>query len=79
MTVRGLAGLACPIVDDASLAAGVDADGDGFRAEQFGGEDCDDADVAVNPDAVDHWRDGTDQDCDDQDPHARPGASGQDG
>jgi len=41
----------------------TDADGDGYDAEHFGGEDCDDEDPAVNPDATETWYDGVDQDC----------------
>ncbi|MDP2307394.1 MAG: MopE-related protein [Pseudomonadota bacterium] len=41
-----------------------DADGDGFAALDKGGEDCDDADALVNPDATESWYDSIDQDCD---------------
>ncbi len=37
----------------------VDDDGDGYAAA----EDCNDADEAVHPDAVETWYDGVDQDC----------------
>ncbi len=49
-----------------------DADGDGYRDAACGGEDCDDADRNVNPDAYDICGDGVDNDCDgtpDNPPH----------
>lgn len=42
------------------VSVSADGDGDGFLA----GEDCDDADPAVNPEAEEIWYDGVDQDCD---------------
>ena len=42
----------------------VDADGDGFFSEDSGGNDCNDADAGVHPDAADNQGDGVDQDCD---------------
>ncbi|MEL6342635.1 MAG: putative metal-binding motif-containing protein [Myxococcota bacterium] len=44
---------------DTGTAAPIDADGDGFTAD----EDCDDANAAVNPDAAEVC-DGLDNDCD---------------
>ena len=38
---------ACAWVDDASVNAYIDADGDGLPAQNFGGEDCDDNDASV--------------------------------
>ncbi len=53
----------CPYVTDKELDAIVDADGDGFPAAIFGGEDCDDADPAAFPGAVEVPYDGLDGDC----------------
>ena len=47
--------------DDADL---VDVDGDGFAAEQVGGDDCNDDDATLNPGAEEVQGDGIDQDCD---------------
>ncbi|MEN9786168.1 MAG: hypothetical protein RLZZ299_1432, partial [Pseudomonadota bacterium] len=41
-----------------------DADGDGFVSAVFGGDDCDDANPALNPSATDLVGDGGDQNCD---------------
>ncbi|MFT4625364.1 MAG: hypothetical protein ACI8PZ_004032 [Myxococcota bacterium] len=45
-----------------------DADGDGHRDQRAGGDDCDDSDPGVNPDASDACGDGVDMDCDGTDP-----------
>lgn len=44
-------------------AVSGDADGDGAVAASFGGDDCDDLDDAIGPQAAEHC-DGVDEDCD---------------
>ncbi|MFH1725188.1 MAG: LamG-like jellyroll fold domain-containing protein, partial [Elusimicrobiota bacterium] len=54
-------------VGDACAAQCVDADGDGYEANDascLAGTDCDDGDASVNPGADDGDCDGVDQDCD---------------
>ena len=41
-----------------------DVDKDGYTAQFCGGEDCNDEDPAIHPEAVDIPNDGIDQDCD---------------
>ena len=47
-----------------SIAPCSDGDSDGFYDDACGGEDCDDGDPAVNPDAVEDCENGIDDDCD---------------
>ncbi len=44
-----------------------DADGDGYDSTSFGGDDCDDNDANIHPDATDTCDDDTDSDCDGED------------
>ena len=48
---------------DCSGDSDLDADGDGWDAEAWGGEDCDDDAPDAWPGAEETWYDGVDQDC----------------
>ena len=45
------------IDSDCDGASDYDADGDGEDAAAFGGDDCDDSDPGLNPDATEIWYD----------------------
>lgn len=53
--------------DTEDIADELDEDGDGFRAGLGRGEDCNDDNDDIHPDAAEVPGDGVDQDCDDRD------------
>lgn len=57
-----------PVRIDLSASMCQDCDKDGFVSLLWGGEDCDDRDIQVNPDAREICGNGKDDDCDGLDP-----------
>lgn len=55
--------MACTFIGAEERQDRRDQDGDGYLSAQWGGEDCDDTDAAVNPDQ-DELCNGIDDDCD---------------
>ena len=60
----GLLSGACAFISDNDLNDRLDADGDLYISQQFGGEDCDDSNPDVFPGANEIPYDGIDQNCD---------------
>ncbi len=61
----GATEVACDGKDnDCSNGDDLDADGDGYDCEEYGGDDCDDSDTDFHPDADDECGDFVDNDCD---------------
>lgn len=50
-----------------SQSSMVDEDGDGYTAKESGGDDCDDSDPNIHPDAEETAGDGVDSNCDGSD------------
>ena len=48
---------------DSGGPTGTDNDGDGYVTTAEGGDDCNDSDATIHPDAEDAWYDGEDTDC----------------
>ncbi len=61
---QGSGGHIGPLPDLAAALDALDSDGDGDRAADWGGDDCDDADASVGPSSAEVWYDGVDGDCD---------------
>ena len=71
--LSGVVRIASDDPDEAEVIVGIDcemltdADGDGFEGTDIGGDDCDDNDPTIYPDAPDEWYDGIDSNCDEAD------------
>ena len=55
---------ACVWISDREAEERLDRDDDGFLPIELGGEDCDDGDATIQPDASELCGDGVDNDCD---------------
>ncbi len=60
---QGSGGHIGPLPDVVAAIEGLDGDGDGHIAEDWGGDDCDDAAAQAHPGAEEVWYDGVDGDC----------------
>lgn len=54
------------LIDDEDQALAYDRDGDGYIAEEVGGDDCDDDNKSIHPDMFEDCLDSIDSDCDGQ-------------
>jgi len=60
---QGSGGHIGPLPDLAAAFAALDADDDGYRSAEWGGDDCEDTVAAAHPGAAEVWYDGVDGDC----------------
>ena len=51
----------------------TDADGDGYDSTEANGDDCNDSDPNIHPNAIDEWYDGIDSDCAQNDDYDQDG------